>query len=218
MSLQIIIDTAQKISFDRRQVVGQTISRSQRIKTAKRNAANPLLLTVTPSQLFSYSSARDMVEGIMINDRFEEFQIKLGNNVKTAYLNEYRGQLPQDKLAAMTITNFTLNQVSIGGLPILDSTVTTTTILLKSGDWIQPANSRYPYIVTQDVLRGSDSIVTATVHRNLITSENTSVSGTFLVGTGTSLRLIITDLPTYELGMHKFLNWSGDFKLVEKII
>jgi hypothetical protein len=211
MSLQQIIDTAQKIVFDRRKVVGQTISRSQRIKSAQRNSANPLALTVTPSAFYNYTQARDMVEGVMLNDRYQEFQIKLGNTNKTAYLNEYRGQLALNTAKAMTITNFVLNSVTIA------TNASTTTTVLKAGDWIQPANSRYPYIVTQDV-KGNGSVATATVHRNLITSENTTVTGTMLIGTDTSMRVVIAELPTYELGLYKFLSWTGDFTLVEKII
>jgi hypothetical protein len=211
MSLQKIIDTAQKIVFDRRKVVGQTISRSQRVKSAKRNSANPLVLTVTPSAFFNYAQARDMVEGVMAGDRYTEFQVKLGNNTRTAYLNEYRGELPLEEAAAMTITNFTLNNVTIA------TTASTTTTVLKAGDWIQPASSRYPYVVTADVL-GNGTVATATVHRNLITSEDITVTGAMLIGTDTTLRVLITDLPTYEIGLYKQLSWSGDFQLVEKII
>lgn len=211
MSLQTIIDTAQKIVFDRRKVVGQTISRSQRVKTAKRNTANPIALTVTPSAYFNYATARSTVEGIMSYDRYQEIQIKLGNNLKTAYLNEYRGELPLAQAKAMTITNFTLTSVTIA------TTASTTTTVLKAGDWIQPYWSRYPYFVTADV-KGNGTVATATVHRNLITSESTTVTGTMLIGTDTSLRVVITDLPTYEIGLYKQLSWSGDFKLVEKII
>ena len=218
MSLQTIIDTAQKIVFDRRKVVGQTISRSQRIKSAKRNSANPLALTVTPSAYFNYATARSTVEGVMSYDRYQEIQVKLGNNTRTAYLNEYRGSLSKVQVALMTITNFTLTSVTIEGLPAIGGAITSTTTILKAGDWIQPYWSRYPYIVTEDVQRGSGSVATATVHRNLITSESTTVTGTMLVGTDTSLRVVITELPTYEIGLYKQLSWSGDFKVVEKII
>jgi len=218
MSLQSIINTAQKIVFDRRKVVGQTISRSQRIKSAKRNSANPLALTVTPSAYFSYATAREMVEGVMLNDRYTEFQIKLGGTNNTAYLNQYRGALSKAQYSLMTITNFTLTSVTIGGLPAIGGAITSNTNILKAGDWIQPYWSRYPYIVTADVRRGSGTVATATVHRNLITSEATTVTGTILFGTDTTMQVLIADLPTYEIGLYKQLSWSGDFQLVEKII
>lgn len=218
MSLQTIIDTASKIVFDRRKVVGQTISRSQRIKTAKRNSANPLVLTVTPSAYIPYTTGREMVEGIMVNDRYTEFTVKLGGTNNTAYLNQYRGSLSKLQYSLMTITNFTLTSVTIGGLPAIGGAITSTTNILKAGDWIQPYWSRYPYIVTADVPRGSGSVATATVHRNLITSEATTVTGTMLFGTDTTMRVIISDLPTYEINLYKFMSWSGDFTLVEKII
>lgn len=210
-SLQTIIDTAQKIVFDRRKVVGQTISRSQRIKSAKRNSANPLALTVTPSAYFNYATARDLVEGVMLNDRYTEFTVKLGNTTRTAYLNEYRGALSLSAAKAMTINTFTLATV------VVNTTATNGTVVLKAGDWIQPFWSRYPYIVTADAA-SNGTVATATVHRNLITSEATTVTGAILLGTDTTMRVIITDLPTYEVGLYKQLSWSNDFTLVEKII
>ena len=212
MSLQTIIDTAQKIQFDRRKVVGQTVSRSQRVKAAKRNSANPLALTVTPSAYFNYANNRSLVEGIVLNDRYQEFQIKLANNTKMAYLNQYQGNVPTF-VNATTITNFVNNIVTMRP-PVLQA----TQYLFRAGDWIQPFWSRYPYIITEDVPFNNTYTVTATVHRNLITSEATTVTGAMLIGTDTTMRVIITDLPTYEVGLYKQLSWSGDFTLVEKII
>lgn len=218
MSLQTILDQSQKIVFDRRQIVGATVSRSQRVKTARRNSAVPFVFTITPSAFSSYAAARELVEGIMLNDRYAEFTIKLGNNLKTAYINEYRGALTRTQYNAMTITNFTLTSVTIGGLPAIAGAVTSNTNILKAGDWIQPYWSRYPYIITADVKRGTGTEATATVHRNLITSEATTVTGTMLIGTDTTMKVLISELPTYEIGLYKQLSWSGDFNLVEKII
>ena len=57
-----------------------------------------------------------------------------------------------------------------------------------------------------------------TVNRSLITSEATTVTTAMLVGTQTSLTVVVTQLPTYELGQWKRVNFSGDFELVEKIV
>lgn len=216
MSLQTIIDTAQKIVFDRRKVVGQTISRSQRIKSAKRNSANPLALTVTPSEYFNYATARSMVEGVLANDRYTEFTVKLGGTTKTAYLNQYQGNhLSVAQAQATTITNFTLTSVTLTAANL----VPPDKFLFKAGDWIQPLWSRYPYIITENVPGNNAYVYTVTVHRSLITSESTTITNaTILVGTNTTMRVLITDLPTYEIGLYKQLSWSGDFQLVEKII
>lgn len=215
MSIQTIIDRAQKITFDRRRVVGQSVSRSQRVKTAERLTAQPFRLTVTPPAYLDYGTNRSVIEAIQLVDRNVEATIKLANNTKTAYITQYQGGLNTAQLAALTVTNFTMTSVTISGLP----GVASSTLVFKSGDWIQPVNSRYPYIVTSDVTRGTGATVTATVHRNLITSEVTTITNAgLLVGTDTTLKVVITELPTYELGLHKFVNFTGDFGLVEKII
>lgn len=209
--LQTIIDTAQKIVIDRRKVVGQTLSRSQRIKTAKRNSANPLAFTVTPSAYFDYATARELVETVMANDRYSDFTVKLSNTPRTAYLCEYQGDFPSF-INNTTILSFTNTQVTMR-----TSFTQDTQYAFRAGDWIQPFWSRYPYIITKDVPQTGNT-VTATVHRNLITSEATTITGAMLVGTNTTISLVIAELPTYEINLYKQLSWSGDFTLVEKVI
>ena len=223
MSLQTIIDKASKIVFDRRRVVGQSVSRSQRVKTATRNSSQPWKLTVSPPPILSYADNRSTIEAIMTADRNTEQTIKLANNPRLNYLNEYQGDLTNLQLTALTITNFTSTTVTVGGLPNIGASaqvglVSSSTVVFKPGDWIQPRDSRYPYIVTNTVTRGTGSVVTATVNRSLITSEATTVTTSMLVGTQTSLTVVVTQLPTYELGQWKRVNFSGDFELVEKII
>jgi hypothetical protein len=218
MTFQTIIDTAQNIEIDRRRVVGQTISRSQRIKTQQRQTAQPFSLTVSPQARFKYGTNRSTFEGIMSYDRNLECEIKLGSNSNLAYLTEYQGQLTSAQRSAMTITNFTLTSVTIGSLPAIGSTVTSATIVLAAGDYIQPQNSRYPYIVQNTVLRGSGSVVTATVHRKLITSEAITVTGPMKIGTETSLTVIAQKIPTLVVVQKNWAQYNGDFVFVEKII
>jgi len=214
MTIQAIINTAQNIEIDRRKTVGQTISRSQHIKSSERLTANPFVITVTPLARWRYSENRGVLESIMNNDRHTETQVNLASTSRLNYVTEYRGSLTSTQLSAMTITNFTNTEVTIHNLPTTSSSV----VVFRAGDFIQPALSRYPYIVTNDVTRGTGSTVTATVHRNLITSEATTITGAFLVGTATTMRLLVADLPTYKLVERDWAEFTGDFKLVEKVI
>jgi len=214
MSLQTIIDSAQTIDIDRRKIVGQTISRSQRLRTAERESSVAFKITVTPVARFRYSQYRTVLESLMQKDRFEESKVNLANRSGLDYITRYQGGLTSGQLSSMTISQFTGTTVTFGSLP----SVSSSTYLFRAGDFIQPANSRYPYIVTQDLQRGSLSQATATVHRSLITSENTTTTGTFLVGTATTLQLVVTELPTYRLIQRDWAEFSGDFTLVEKII
>jgi hypothetical protein len=225
MSIQTIIDKAQAIEFDRRAVVAQSVSRSQRIKTAERNTGQPLQMTVTPPGMLRYSANRGVIEAIMTTDRVTEVQVNLANNSKLNYLTSYQGGLRLNQAQAVTISAFTLTSMTLGNLPTIGSTttntttfVTSSTVIFASGDYIQPAGSRYPYIVSNTVIRGTDSVVTATVHRNLITSEATTVTGAILVGNSCTFRMIVNTLPTYKLVSNDRVQFTGDFSLIEKII
>lgn len=224
MSAQDIINTAQVIEFDRRRMVGQSISRSQRIKTAERFTAQPFQLTVSPQARFKFRENRDLIEGIMQYDRNEEQTITIGSNSKLTYITDYTGSLTTAQIAATTITNFTLTTITIGGLPSIGAldrngaAITANTVVLKAGDWVQPVWSRYPYIVESDITRGSGTMTTGTVHRSVITSEATTTTGAYYVGTATSLKVIATKLPTYRLINRDWCEWTGDFEFVEKVI
>ena len=214
MSFQKIIDTATAIEFDRRRIIAQSVSRSQRIKTAERAATQPWTLTVSPRPRFAYSSNRDLIESITHLDRSEESEVNLANNPGLSYITAYQGELSGAQLTALTITNFTATSITIGGLP----TTSSSTVIFRAGDWIQPATSRYPYTITEDVERGTGSVITATVHRPLITSEITTITGSVLVGNSCSLRVVALQIPSYSLVQRDQFQFNDNFKFVEKII
>jgi hypothetical protein len=218
MSIQSIVDKAQAIEFDRRAIVAQSISRSQRIKTAERNSGQPLQMMVTPPGMLKYSTSRGVIEAIMTTDRVNEVQINLANNTKMRYLTALQGELTYTQVSAMTITNFTSTSMTLGGLPAIAGAVTSSTVIFKPGDYIQPAGSRYPYIITNTVIRGTNTVVTATTHRSLITSEATTVTGAILVGNTCTFQMVVLTLPTYKLVSNDRVQFTGDFTLVEKII
>ncbi len=214
MTIQVIFNSAQSIEFDRRKIVGQTVSRSERIRTSERASANAFKFVVEPVPRFRYSLVRGVLESIMVNDRWAEQTVNIANTPGLWYLTQYLGDLTSGQLGTMTISTFTNSLVTFNNLP----SVTSTTKLFRAGDWIQPQGSRYPYIVTQDLQRGSGSLATATVHRNLITSEATTVTGAFYVGTATSLKVVVSELPTYKLIQRDWAEFTGQFTVIESII
>ena len=218
MSIQAIINTAQTIEIDRRRVVGQSISRSQRIKTAQRLSAQPFMITITPTARFSFDENRTTLEAIMTADRTQEQQINLSGVSGMNFITEYQGSLNTAQLTALTITNFTGTSMTIGGLPTITGSITSQTVILRAGDFIQPPQSRYPYIVSNKVIRGTGSEVTATTHRSLISSESATLTGTPLIGTNTTMRVLVQELPTYRFVLNNFAEFTGDFVLMEKII
>ena len=219
MSLQTIIDKAQEIEIDRRRVVGQTISRSQRIKTAERSTAQPWRMVITPPGALPWASSRDIIEAIDSADRVNESEVKLGSTAGVSWITQYQGQLSQAQLNNLTIYSASTTTMSITDLPAIAGSITTATVIFDAGDVIQPENSRYPYTVVSPVLRGASTTTNVVLHRNLITSEDIVVVGQGLkVGNSCTWHMVVTGLPTYKLIPGRLVQYTGNFELIEKIV
>lgn len=214
MSIQTIIDRAQSIEIDRKRIASQSVSRSQRVKIAERASAQPWRLTVTPPAYLVYDQARGIIESIMYTDRVREFEINLAHNPGQSYITAYQGDLNNTQLSALTITNFTTSTMTIGGLPSIDANA----VVFKSGDFIQPVNSRYPYTAVNTVLRGAGSTLEVLTNRPVITSENTTTTGPVLIGNSVTFRMVVMTLPTHEITPYNLVQFKNPFQLVERII
>jgi len=215
MSIQNIINGAQQIEIDRRRMVGQSISRSQRIKTAERSTGQPWKFKVTPPAQLPWTASRGVIEVIDLNDRVNEYTISLNDNPGMNYITAYQGEMSQVQLDALTISTSTTSTLVLTTLP----TTSSTAVLFKPGDIIQPENSRYPYSVTSEVLRGSSSTVSVPLNRAIITSEGINLMTQGVkVGNSATWKVIVTGLPTYTLIPMRQVQYTGDFELVEKII
>jgi hypothetical protein len=215
MSLQTIIDTATSMEFDRRRIIATTISRSQRIKTAERLTAQPWSLKITPAGAFRFSDNRGVLENLYLKERVEEYSVRLANNPRLGYITAYRGDLDSGQLAGLRISAVSTASFTVNTLPTVDS----STVMFRAGDFVQPANSRYPYTVTGDVTRGTGSTITLSLNRPVITSENITLTSQALnIGTDTTLRLLVVDLPSYNLVPGGLVQFSGDFRVVERVV
>ena len=219
MSIQNIINKAQQIEIDRRKVVGQTISRSQRIKTSERASAQPWRFKVTPPPVLDWTSSRSFIEVIDFNDRSTEYTISLNSATGMQYITAYQGALNNTALGNLAVTGTTTSTLIVGTLPAIDGTVTSSTVVFYAGDFVQPQNSRYPYSVTQTVVRGTGTTISVPLNRPIITSENITLTGNkVLVGNSVTWRVIVGALPTYSLIPSRRVQYNGDFDLIEKII
>jgi hypothetical protein len=215
MSLQTIIDKAQQIEIDRRRIVGQTISRSQRIKTSERATAQPWRFKITPPGMLKWADSREMVEVIDNGDRVDEYTVRLSNTAGMSYITEYRGALTSAQLNSIVIYSASTNTITITNLP----SVASGTVMFRPGDFIQPTNSRYPYTVASTVTRGLNTTTDVTLHRNVITSEAIVLSGQGLVvANSCTWRVVVSGLPTYQLTPMQLVQYTGDFELIERII
>ena len=224
MSLQQIINAAQQIEIDRRKMTAQTISRSQRIKTAERATAQPWRFNVTPPGSLDWATSRGFIEVIDFNDRVTEYEISLNGNAGMNYITAYQGNLTQNQLNATTATAYTTSTITIGNLPSIGAAarqglVSTSTVVFAAGDFIQPANSRYPYSVLETVYRGSTSSVIVNLNRAIVTSENAVITNAGIkVGNSVTWRVVVVGLPSYTLVPMQRIQYNGSFELIEKII
>ena len=215
MSIQNIIDKCQQIEIDKRRIVGQTISRSQRIKTAERSTAQPWRFKITPPGMLPWTASRGFIQVIDFNDRVGEYEISLNNNSGMNYITAYMGSLTSAQLNSMTIHEVGTSSFTLTNLPSVGSGV----VMFQPGDLIQPANSRYPYTVATTSTRGFNTTTSVTLHRPVITSEGITLQGLQLkVGNSCTWRVVVAGLPTYQLVPMQRVQYTGDFELVEKVI
>jgi len=226
MSIQTIIDNAQQIEIDRRRMVAQTVSRSQRVKTSERSTAQPWKFKITPPASLSWADNRTIIEDINSADRVDEYEISLNNNAGMSYITAYQGPLKQSQLDALTIHSTGTSTLTITNLPAIGAqlentatVVTSSTVIFAKGDIIQPENSRYPYAVANTVLRGANTTTSVTLNRPIITSEGVNLlTHNLLVGNSATWRVIVSTLPTYTLLPMRRVQYNGDFELVERVI
>jgi hypothetical protein len=264
--MQYIIDNAAAIEFGRAKTVGQLVTRSGRMATAERASTVPWQLIVTPPAYSKYEDVRDVIEGITVTDRNTLFYIDFNNSTNLNYITEYQGdmtQTQQDALRVSTSTGFlgqatfdiesivnyvgtgntsTFDYMKLTNLPAIGATgangvITTSSVMFKSGDWIQFNNSASPWgqytnyvfdrglprTVPLDVLRGSGTTVNVPVHRPFVfngTSTyaiNGRAGGDISIGKYVRMGFYLTKMPAWKLLPGKLVQWSGDFEMYERI-
>ena len=229
--LQTIINMAETIQFDRRNVVGVQYTRSEIPKISETPTRNSWKMNVSIKASMPYNDYRALIERIDDLDRRAPDYITFSDNPKLSWLARYLGSCSQAQLNAMQVDSFIGNQLILKNLPALTPvTMTSTTPLFKSGDFIQigtGTTNPYPFTVVNDVLRGSGSTVTLTMHRpNFITSS--VANSNITVGNAVTFKMFCPNMPIYKLlpGAtqydssgniinNAYLEWSEDFKLYE---
>ena len=229
MSLQTIIDRAESIGIDTRRVVASTLSRNQKLLTATRSSTQPWRFTVTPTNgyrwdgdyydytLNAVTPMRRTVAAVEAIDRHTSATINLAKNTGMHWVTQYQGDLTAGERGDMTINSFS-GTTLVMNLGTSVQALPSGTILFEAGDIIQPANSAYPYKVQSRVTRGSGTTRTVTTHRPLIPETGVSVSGQLLkFGIDCTWTVKVGLLPSYTITPDRFVEWSGNFELIEVV-
>jgi hypothetical protein len=214
MSFQTILDISQTITVNNRRMVGQQYSRSGQVRTALYVTSVPWVFTVKPHSFLYYPQVRDVIQTIDNLDRQTAATITF-SSTNLQWFTAYQGQLSSVQAAALTLASVpaaNATTISVGNLPAVAS----GTIVFAAGDFLQIGN--YPYKVTTQVLRGSGSTVSVTLHRPVIGTP--SVGTLTAVGSVCTFSVVAEVCPTYTLRPMTngaFVDWDADFVFRENV-
>jgi len=218
MSMQTIFNNAMSINIDRRKLAGQTISRSGLVKISSVATNVPWVFVVAMHPATQWSTNRELFEEIDRLDRIFEEQIDIGNtNPNLNYITSYQGDFTSGQIGQITVDsysglNLTLDMTGVAG-------VGSTDYVVKKGDFIQLDGAyRYPYTVTADVLRGTDTTVVVPLNRPFIAQDGyTEVGAGVVVGSDVTWRLVMTKKPSYTIVPYDRAIFNSEFEFVEVI-
>lgn len=226
MSLQTILSICESVGINDQRFVGQTLSRNQKITTSEILTVVPFVFDMRPMNYLLYSQNRGTLNQLRLADKSLTQYLNFGS---TGWLNyiKYQGEMTSVQIAACQWQTSSANKTLVlGSLPSVGPTV----VLFRAGDFVQVG--LYSYIVTADVLRGTNSTVNVPVHRNLIsalTSTVACVAGEFgttvsmggTTYTGITFPVVLREYPTYTLvpmTNDSFISWNGTFKAFESVL
>ena len=227
MSLQTIFSISTSLEVNDHRLVGQFVSRNQRISTSEVLTAVPFQFTIIPNNYLRYSQNRDVLSRLRFADRAYEQYLNFASTGWAHYVS-YRGDMTPAQISSVLVQASSSGKtIELGSLP----TLTPSSYIVRVGDWIQV--DRYAYIAISDVQRGTGTSVSVQVHRSLLTTVTSSLNAvigqygttTSLGGntyTGITIPVILQDYPTYVLtpgpANDSFLAWSGSFKALEVVL
>jgi hypothetical protein len=224
-TLNTILSIAEAVTINDQRLVGQIVSRNERISTSEVVTVVPFSFEFKPNDYLLYSQNRDLLANLRYYDRSLTQYLNFGTTGWTNYIN-YQGDMTGVQIPSCQWQTSSAGQnLVLGNLPSIASTA----YIVRAGDFCQIDN--YPYIATQDVLRGVGTTVTIPVHRTMLTTLTTSQNAvigqygtTIAMGgtnyTGVTFQVILQVYPNYTLipmTNDSFIKWSAAFKGYEAV-
>jgi len=237
MSLQTLMTYAQSMKIDRSDVVAQSVSRSGKVYTEQRNSVKPFRITFTPPDYLPWTAAnRLIVEDILAKDRHTPHLTRIGFSVGSRWMADYLGNKTANpwnqttgQIGACTFNSNAGNVLTINTPDVIVNGINITTggIVLQAGDIIQPADHPYPYVVVRNsaglaTYTKTGSTLAVTVHRpympHYVNGSEVIMANKAVIAGGYCLyNMIVTTLPSINYVPGSFIQFSGDFTLLEQV-
>lgn len=227
MSLKKLMSYAQNLKIDRSDVVAQSVSRSGKVYTEKRSSVKPFRMTFTaPDYLPWTTENRLLVEDILSKDRHTPHTTQIEFSVSSPWMVAYLGSLTQNtSTGQIGACTFNSNNGNVLTINTPDGSVGDS--ILQVGDIIQPQDHPYPYVVVRSDAGITDYVKTGstlavTVHRPYIPhyvngSEVSMTNKAVIAGQFCQYNMLVTQLPAINYVPGKFIQFSGDFTLLEQV-
>ena len=234
MSIQKVFDNASSIQIDKRRLAGHTLSRSGRLKTLSVASAVPWQFKVRLSDGLRYSENREFLNDLDQLDRVFPERINIGqSNFRLDYITKYNNP---SGFSEQDLRNMTIVAVGTGvGSGALQFTVDCTQlptqsrydVLFEKGDIIQPGgwgtnedDYLYPYVVTEEVIRGVADNRVIPVHRPFIQMPDVdpvALGYGVRAGVKCNWNLLMIKKPSYTVLPYDRIGWDGEFEFIEVI-
>lgn len=203
MSFQFVFDNAAQLRINRRPIVGQTITRSNVVRSAARGTAVWQFEVTLPTgpRWSDYRSAITLIESLN-QTVIDTVSI---SNPGHSWLIGYQGDLANPNLVQVNSNTGVGDTVEIVSTPTI-----TSGFIFKSGDVIQLGATGKCYTVVNDVAWNQTVIK---LHRPKLNEIN-QVS-TLRVAENCEWKVICTQFPNWNLFERNQVSWDGGFVFIE---
>lgn len=201
-AFQYVFDNAESLSFDRRAITAQTISRDNTVRTVSRGGQVWRFEARLPDGP-RWQDVREYVEEIEYADRYTPGTVQLNSHGRNDWLTGYRGN-------SENYTGFEASWVQGGtSITLTASPATPSGYRFRAGDFVQLLTTGRVYTVQEDVPFNS---ATVPLHRPIIDATG---SGSILVADDCVFTVICTELPQWTIFARDQVSWSGAFVFYE---
>lgn len=204
MSFQWIIDNAESISIDRAEIVGQSITRNQTVRSVSRGAGIWRFTVKLPDGI-AWTDIRGYISQAEQLGRVSTASIKI-NTAGHNWLSAYQGNSANSYgfIASATTGSNTIT--------LTTSPTTVSGYKFKAGDFIQLGTGRV-YTVAADVPYNSNTV---TLHRPVLDATANGIA--LKVGTECSWTVVCTEFPSWNIFARDQVAWSGPFVFYENMV
>jgi len=212
--LQTIIDKANGLVIDRRKVVGVQITRNEIPRTSLTPTKQPWRFKITVPSGLRYYNNRDLLEELDRLDRYQPQIVSFGSNTCINWIFRYQGALSAGQINAMSVLDFTGNQLEID---VSGVSVNSNTVIFRPNDLIQIGAYTYPFTSTTTVTRGTGGSIIVTTNRPNIISSSVLGAG-LTVGSDCDFYMFCPNMPTYKLIPGGYVPGTGTTTLNNALI